>query len=398
MRLPCIILAIVCLVISPGLRAQQKNASLSPSDTHTELLVNGNFEDINTCTEYNSECGVEGWFYLKDVKAQMLSNDEQVNGLGKNSFNIYYNWKLDPNFVPVLGTVIPCHLQRGHQYTFKGMLLAKLNARLIFKPGVALGEFYYVPGRPFSRGMKADTIQDIKRMPGSDFYAFSYGFTATGDESYLTFGSFIEQDSTGGKKDLLGVQTVSLIMDNFSLTPQDPDEVACPAFDEMKRSIYAFDYRHKQMDYPLYGKGRLDLKVPPMDSSFVTTAKLVPPIKARMDTLRLSDISFDFNRADLKPAAKQMLDKFFGQSTLAAIDSISVEGHTDAVGNQEKNLELSRQRCESVKTWLMRNKGLSPETLHIIPFGKSRPVDTNETIAGRAKNRRVELIIFWRAR
>jgi hypothetical protein len=41
----------------------------------TDLLLNGDFEDINTCTEYNAECGVEGWFYLKEVKAQMLNNE-----------------------------------------------------------------------------------------------------------------------------------------------------------------------------------------------------------------------------------------------------------------------------------------------------------------------------------
>jgi len=363
-----------------------------------DLLLNGGFEDINTCTEYNSECGVEGWFYLKDVKAQMLSNDEQVKGLGRNSFNIYYNWKADPNFVPVLGTILPCRLQAGHHYTFRGMLLARLNSRLIFKPGIARGAYYFVPGRPFSKGMQPDTIQDISRLPGSAYYQFTYGFTATGDETYLTFGSFIEQDSTGGKKDLVGVQTVSLIMDNFSLTPDDPDEVACPAFDEMKRSIYAFDFRHKQMDYPLYGKGKLELNVPPLDSCFLITTRLVPPAKQRMDTLRLSDISFDFNKADLKPAAKQMLDKFFGQSTIGSIDSISIEGHTDGVGNQAKNLELSKQRCESVRNWLIVHDGLKPSILQIIPFGKTRPVDTNETAAGRAKNRRVELIISWGSR
>ena len=114
----------------------------------TNLLLNGGFEDINTCTEYKAECGVEAWFYLKDVKAQMLLNENNISLLGANSFGIFYNWTGYENFTPVIGTILPCGLQKNKRYTFKGIMTARLNPKLILKPAICLGEKFYVPGRP----------------------------------------------------------------------------------------------------------------------------------------------------------------------------------------------------------------------------------------------------------
>jgi len=112
----------------------------------------------------------------------------------------------------------------------------------------------------------------------------------------------------------------------------------------------------------------------------------------------LGDVLFDFNEARLKPGAIEILQKIFTEKipgkTRAAIDSIYVEGHTDAIGSEGQNLQLSRRRSQSVKDWLLNEAVLPAEKITIHPFGKSRPVSTNSTPQGRALNRRVELIIF----
>ena len=131
----------------------------------TNLLFNGSFEDVNTCTEYNSECGVEGWFYLKDVKAQMLSNETNTKLLGVNSFGIYYNWLGYSGFSPVIGTVLPCALQKNNRYTFKGVISALLNPKLNFRAGICMGEKFYVPRRPFSKNMQPDSVVLLKAIP-----------------------------------------------------------------------------------------------------------------------------------------------------------------------------------------------------------------------------------------
>ena len=135
----------------------------------TNLLLNGNFEDINTCTEYSAKCGVEGWFYLNEVKVQMLSNEINTNLTGSNSIGIFYNWQGYSGFTPVIGTMLPCHLQKNNRYTFKGMISARLNQKLNLKPGICLGEYFYVPKRAFSKNMKPDSIVLVKPVPNSKF-------------------------------------------------------------------------------------------------------------------------------------------------------------------------------------------------------------------------------------
>ena len=116
--------------------------------SQSNLLLNGNFEDINTCKEYSAECGVEAWFYLKDVKVQMINNEPGTKGA--NSFAIFYNWNGSRDFTPVIGTILPCYLQPGKEYIFKGWISARLNSKLLLKPGFSVGEHFFVPKRPFS--------------------------------------------------------------------------------------------------------------------------------------------------------------------------------------------------------------------------------------------------------
>jgi outer membrane protein OmpA-like peptidoglycan-associated protein len=368
----------------------------SAAPAQENLLLNGNFEDINTCTEYNSECGVEAWFYMQEVKVQMLSGDTTTQLLGNNSLAVFYNWNKYAGFSPVIGTILPCRLQKNKAYTFKGILSLKLNNKLIFKPGVAMGEKFYVPKRPFSVTMHPDTLVNITPVPKTNFYAFEYNFIATGSERYLTFGSFIEEDTLNGKKMLLGTQVVSLVLDNFQLIPADKEEGYCADYAKNKKLIYDYNYRHKEMDYSLFGKGELAINFNSADSNLITLEVIRPipkPVKA--DTLKLGDVFFDFNKAELKPAALKMLKTFFSQADQQQpIDSIYIEGHTDSIGTDAHNVQLSLQRCESIKTWLQQNHPLMPDKIHVRGFGETRPIASNNTSKGRALNRRVELIIF----
>lgn len=377
-----VLLALVCFVQLNNAKAQ------------TSLLLNGGFEDVNTCTEYSAECGVEAWFYLKDVKAQMLGNETNTNLLGVNSFGIFYNWLGYTDFTPIIGTLLPCGLQKNNRYTFKGIISANLNPKLILKTGICLGQKFYVPRRPFSKDMKPDSIITLKKIPETNFYQFEYSFVATGEERYLTFGTYVKEDTVGAKKKLIGVQTVSIVLDNFQLIPEDVRETTCPDFLLNKQDIYNYNFRHKEMDYSLYGRGELAIVFTNKDSNSITQIKEPLPPPHKSDTLKLGDVFFDFNKADLKPDALKMLSAYFIKNNSLAIDSIYIEGHTDSVGTDSRNLQLSRQRCESITNWLQLNNIVAVTQIQIHPFGKSRPIATNSTPQGRAMNRRVEMIVF----
>lgn len=73
---------------------------------------------------------------------------------------------------------------------------------------------------------------------------------------------------------------------------------------------------------------------------------------------------------------------------------IDVEGHTDSFGSDATNLTLSQERAAAVRQYLLANmRELSPESVSAIGFGESRPVANNETVEGRAKNRRIDVVI-----
>jgi outer membrane protein OmpA-like peptidoglycan-associated protein len=361
----------------------------------TNLLLNGGFEDINICKEYSAKCGVEAWFYLKEVKVQMLNNETKNDIAGSNSLGIIYNWFSYTGFTPVIGTILPCNLRKDNRYTFKGIITARLNPKLILKPGICIGEKFYVPNRDFSKNMKPDSMVLTKPLANTGFFEFEYSFVADGKEKYLSFGTYIEEDTVSVKKRLTGTQTISLILDNFQLIPEDKRETNCPGFSINKEQIYNYNFRHREMDYALFGRGELNISFPGSDSNNITQLKDPPPVMQGSDTLKLGDVLFDFNKAILKIQAIKILSGYFLNSkTGSIIDSVYIEGHTDSIGSNNRNLLLSQQRCEAVKEWLVTNNSITPGTLYIHPFGKSRPIATNKTAAGRMLNRRVEIIIF----
>jgi outer membrane protein OmpA-like peptidoglycan-associated protein len=242
--------------------------------------------------------------------------------------------------------------------------------------------------------MKPVVITGLQPVPNSNFFSFEYNFIADGTEQYLTFGTYTEEDTLGAKKKLVGTQTISLVLDNFQLLPEDKKETYCRDFLINKEKIYNYNFRHKEMDYSLFGKGELAISFTKTDSLFTTIIKEpVQPPKA--DTLKLGDVFFDFNKANLKPAALEMLATFFtrpGNSN--GIDSIYVEGHTDSIGSDSRNLQLSLERSESIRQWLLKNNILTSSSIQVHAFGRSKPVASNSTPQGRALNRRVELIVF----
>lgn len=75
-------------------------------------------------------------------------------------------------------------------------------------------------------------------------------------------------------------------------------------------------------------------------------------------------------------------------------NQVIVEGHTDAFGGDEANLALSRERAEAVRSYILANmSNISASDVTSIGYGESRPVANNETVDGRAKNRRIDLVL-----
>ncbi|WP_043525868.1 OmpA family protein [Litchfieldella xinjiangensis] len=108
------------------------------------------------------------------------------------------------------------------------------------------------------------------------------------------------------------------------------------------------------------------------------------------DSVVLRDVNFEFDSAQLTQQAQQVLDGVAERLVANPDVRVSIEGHTDAVGPADYNQRLSQRRAESVVDYLA-SQGVERDRMRARGFGEERPVASNETDAGRAENRRVEL-------
>ena len=110
---------------------------------------------------------------------------------------------------------------------------------------------------------------------------------------------------------------------------------------------------------------------------------------ARGLIVNMSDVLFDFNKYTLRPAAREKLAKISGIILSHPGLKLEVDGYTDSIGSDDYNMKLSDQRAGAVRDYLT-GQGLAGDNVSALGFGKENPVASNDTSAGRQKNRRVE--------
>jgi outer membrane protein OmpA-like peptidoglycan-associated protein len=106
----------------------------------------------------------------------------------------------------------------------------------------------------------------------------------------------------------------------------------------------------------------------------------------------LADVLFATGKYELQPNAREALAKFSGIVVAHLGLKMQVEGYTDSVGTDTLNQTLSENRANSVRAYLI-GQGIDPTSITAVGYGKSNPVASNDTPAGRQQNRRVEIII-----
>jgi outer membrane protein OmpA-like peptidoglycan-associated protein len=113
---------------------------------------------------------------------------------------------------------------------------------------------------------------------------------------------------------------------------------------------------------------------------------------ARGLIVNMSDVLFDTAKYTLRSGAREKLAKISGIVVSHPGLRLAVEGHTDNVGGDEYNQRLSEQRATSVRDYLVA-QGVPATSVTARGFGKTTPVTSNDTAAGRQQNRRVELVV-----
>ncbi len=117
------------------------------------------------------------------------------------------------------------------------------------------------------------------------------------------------------------------------------------------------------------------------------------PVSTALDQCRAAivyginfDVDSDAIRQDAEPALKQILQALTDRPTM----NVVIEGHTDSDASDQYNLDLSQRRAKSVVAWLV-GKGVNANNISAVGKGEAEPIANNETVAGKASNRRVEV-------
>ncbi|MGB8011588.1 MAG: OmpA family protein, partial [Terriglobales bacterium] len=102
-------------------------------------------------------------------------------------------------------------------------------------------------------------------------------------------------------------------------------------------------------------------------------------------------VHFGFNKDNLTKQAREAIDQLAASVATTKGYIITVEGATDSVGSADYNYALSQRRADAVIQYLASEKGVPAYKIYLIGLGKDKPVESNKTSDGRAKNRRVEI-------
>jgi outer membrane protein OmpA-like peptidoglycan-associated protein len=110
--------------------------------------------------------------------------------------------------------------------------------------------------------------------------------------------------------------------------------------------------------------------------------------------IRVFGFSFAVGSAEMNAAHEPLMNSLAAAVAKFPGAGLRIEGHTDNTGGRESNLRLSRRRAETVSRLLLERLEQMPSSVETVGFGPDRPLATNSTTEGRARNRRIDVVIL----
>jgi len=138
--------------------------------------------------------------------------------------------------------------------------------------------------------------------------------------------------------------------------------------------------------------GYMDYQEKLLRDKLANTQVQVQRVGDQIKLVMPENITFAVNKYDLHASAQKTLADVAGVLTQYPDTTITVAGHTDSTGSQQYNQTLSQRRAQSV-TNVLQGHGVAAARINTVGYGPSQPIADNNTVEGRAKNRRVEILI-----
>jgi len=340
------------------------------------LFVNADFEALNNCTEYHQDCSPEAWFYIKPAITPLINNTAVPTPFGGKDLlivpmeNVYSN----VNKRTFIYTMFCCPLQKGKNYKLSFYINTAGNSFYgidfyMRNKEFTSDNFYPDSVKPSIHISKEDIVNELK---GWNYVETIY--TAKGDEKFFLLGNLNSK-----KMDFVSYQRMNkagdvfYFIDDISFASLSPD-ATCKDYKKNLEKLFEQDLRHTE-----------NVMVENIDATNTILS----------DTITVPSVLFETDKDVLKPAFKKLIDELIFQFKEKNITSIQIEGHTDNTGKLERNAVLSKLRAESVKKYFIKKEPKFSD--YILAEGKAAafPIAENTTEKGRAKNRRVQIIISY---
>jgi len=217
------------------------------------------------------------------------------------------------------------------------------------------------------------TVNEEKLIKGG-WHKVRGVFDATGTERFVIIGNFYGDDATQHERQPQGERGAYYFIDDVNVRIAPPGT-------------------------PLTSKPKESLPPPPrpvvpdhVSSTTVDIHQVEPAVGTRV---RLDNVQFEFDKAELLPGYEKELEKLVDLMTDFPYLRVEIEGHTDDQGSDDYNLKLSDARAKAVVDYLLKKK-VEKERLSWRGYGEGKPLAKNESEANRAINRRVEFRVIER--
>jgi outer membrane protein OmpA-like peptidoglycan-associated protein len=336
-------------------------------------FANADFEALNNCKELHQDCASEAWFYLKPAVTPLIySNIVPQPFSGKDLLIL----PVENVFKKVIThayvyTMFCCPLQKGKNY--------KLSFYIHTGEHKFLGlDFLFTPNEYVSNNFYPDSVkpsihvtnEDVK-MENQTWKYIEIKYTATGDEKFCLLGnlskkSFAYNDQVRMNK----AGDIFYFIDNISFTPVIPEKI-CTQFNKNVEKLYAQNLRHTE-------------------NALVDSIPVVIT-----DTIIIPAIYFETDKAILKSIFKKTLTQLIAKYAGKTITHIDVEGHTDNTGTEERNIILSKERADAVQNYFILKMPMVKNNIFAIGKSANFPIASNNDEKGRAKNRRVQILLSY---
>ncbi len=286
------------------------------------------------------------------------------------------NWKLSDNHREFIQTYLKKPLIAGKRY------YAEFSVSLVEDCDYAIGnigmvltadspeltwpkiEFEYL--KPQIQSQQGKILSDSKK-----WMKISGEFIANGKEKVLTIGNFSNDKNTTVAKN-----KATRVHNNFR--NRFLPKIAYYFIDDVK--VILLDSLDSESPTPVITKNS------PIKNEYFGTLKVGEKVV-------LENIYFEFDKANLLSESFFELDKLHRLLLETPQLEIQIEGHTDVIGNDAYNIELSQKRAAAVFDYLLK-KGIDESRISFMGFGKKIPISSNDTQEGRAANRRVQFMIL----